>query len=127
MVSAYQEFGKLPEPEAAMRAEGISVFGTITSKGLHGSWDEFLAQAQSTGYVAVQAYIPASTASDASLLALRTELRERTKLAVTTGYGPRFLHSTGQLHKGDSGRGLFVQIYLRNPRGCGDPRQPWKP
>ena len=58
----------------------------------------------------MQAYIPPGLASDASLLALRTGLRLRTRLAVTSGYGPRFLHSTGQLHKGDAGHGLFVQI-----------------
>ena len=37
-------------------------------------------------------------------------LRDNLKLATTAGYGPRFLHSTGQLHKGDAGNGLFIQI-----------------
>ena len=41
---------------------------------------------------------------------LRTRLRDRFKLATTVGYGPRFLHSTGQLHKGDAGHGLFIQF-----------------
>jgi hypothetical protein len=42
-----------------------------------------------------------------------TEMRERLRMtgaAVTSGYGPRYLHSTGQLHKGDSGKGLFIQL-----------------
>jgi transaldolase/glucose-6-phosphate isomerase len=59
-----------------------------------------LAQAAPGAYLALQAYIPPGLASDASLLALRSGLRLRTHLAVTSGYGPRFLHSTGQLHKG---------------------------
>ena len=41
---------------------------------------------------------------------LRNALRKATRQAVTVGYGPRFLHSTGQLHKGDGGRGLFIQL-----------------
>ena len=47
---------------------------------------------------------------DAVLQALRLHLRSHTKLAITIGYGPRFLHSTGQLHKGDGGNGLFLQL-----------------
>ncbi len=46
----------------------------------------------------------------AALNDLRLRLRERYKLATTVGYGPRFLHSTGQLHKGDAGHGLFIQL-----------------
>ncbi|HIG18660.1 MAG TPA: hypothetical protein EYQ31_15995, partial [Candidatus Handelsmanbacteria bacterium] len=44
------------------------------------------------------------------LTALRQHVRDGRRLATTTGYGPRFLHSTGQLHKGDAGHGLFLQI-----------------
>ena len=47
---------------------------------------------------------------EATLQELRLHLRQHTKLAITIGYGPRFLHSTGQLHKGDSGNGLFMQL-----------------
>ncbi len=44
------------------------------------------------------------------MLQIRRQLRDATGKATTTGYGPRFLHSTGQLHKGDAGRGLFIQL-----------------
>lgn len=47
---------------------------------------------------------------DAALQLFRTEIQTRYRLATTVGYGPRFLHSTGQLHKGDGGHGLFIQI-----------------
>ena len=46
----------------------------------------------------------------ADLQNLRSVLRDKTKLAVTLGFGPRFLHSTGQLHKGGANNGLFLQI-----------------
>ncbi len=61
-------------------------------------------------YVAVQAYLTPSGEADEALAGLRSALCHRFGLAVTVGYGPRYLHSTGQLHKGDAGRGLFLQI-----------------
>jgi glucose-6-phosphate isomerase len=64
-------------------------------------------------YVAVMAYLPPDPAVDARLAALQRGLRERTGVAVTAGYGPRFLHSTGQLHKGGPPRGHFLQIVDR--------------
>ncbi len=70
----------------------------------------FLQQAQAGDYIALQAYITPSPQADAALQALRQRLLLRTRCAVTVGYGPRFLHSTGQLHKGDAGRGLFIQF-----------------
>ncbi len=70
----------------------------------------FLAQAQAGDYISLQAYVQPTAETDAALLALRTRLRDHLKLATTVGYGPRFLHSTGQLHKGDAGNGLFIQF-----------------
>jgi glucose-6-phosphate isomerase len=110
MVAAYQAEGHLPELTPALRSQGIAVYGESFASSLHEAWDAFLAHARRGSYVAVQAYLEPGDASDASLIALRSQLRQRTRLAVTTGYGPRFLHSTGQLHKGDAGLGLFVQI-----------------
>ncbi|MCP4513865.1 MAG: hypothetical protein GY824_01370, partial [Delftia sp.] len=70
----------------------------------------FLGQARAGDYIALQAFVQPTVATNAALLALRARLRNRYKLATTVGYGPRFLHSTGQLHKGDAGRGLFIQF-----------------
>lgn len=61
-------------------------------------------------YVAIQAYLAPSASVDAALARLRRALGERTGFATTLGYGPRFLHSTGQLHKGGPEGGLFLQI-----------------
>jgi hypothetical protein len=70
----------------------------------------FLEQAHDESYVAIQAYAAPTPENDAALARLRNFIREETAVPVTVGYGPRFLHSTGQLHKGDAGHGLFVQI-----------------
>jgi hypothetical protein len=72
-----------------------------------GSLDELLAQARAGDYVAIQAFIdPAREGELAPLLARAHE----TGCVVTSGLGPRYLHSTGQLHKGGPNTGLFVQV-----------------
>jgi hypothetical protein len=96
MVAEYKEKGTLPTVEAA----------PLTAAALDG----FLARAKAGDYVALQAYLQPTPETDAALAALRLRLRDRYRLATTVGYGPRFLHSTGQLHKGDGGNGLFVQF-----------------
>ena len=61
-------------------------------------------------YNAVHAYLPPSERMTGVLNEIRLALRDRSRLATTIGYGPRFLHSTGQLHKGGGNNGLFLQI-----------------
>ncbi len=70
----------------------------------------FLTGAELGDYVSLQAYLPPSDRLTEAFTALRVGLRARFDLATTFGYGPRFLHSTGQLHKGDRGNGRFVQF-----------------
>jgi len=61
-------------------------------------------------YLALMAFLPESKQTSERLLRLRTKLRDSLKLATTLGYGPRFLHSTGQLHKGGPATGVFLQL-----------------
>ncbi len=67
------------------------------------------------GYVAIQAYLPRYGERDARLAHLRERIRVMTRRAVTLGYGPRYLHSTGQLHKGGPARGAFIQLVASHP------------
>ena len=76
-----------------------------------GSLDELLAGAAPPKYIAILGYVTPSKEFDAAVADLRTALRERTKCATTFGYGPRYLHSTGQYHKGGPPNGLFIQLY----------------
>ena len=71
---------------------------------------DWLGAADDTSYVAVQAYLPSTPTTDPALRALQETIRDATGLATTLGYGPRFLHSTGQLHKGGPPNGLFLQL-----------------
>ncbi len=73
------------------------------------------------GYASIQAYIAQTPARDKTLSAIRTLLRDRTHRATTVGYGPRFLHSTGQLHKGGAPIGWFLQLVSQHPDDRGIP------
>jgi transaldolase/glucose-6-phosphate isomerase len=70
----------------------------------------WLGGAKAGDYLGIHAYLAPRPETTAALRSLQTELHVRTRLAVTLGYGPRFLHSTGQLHKGGSDRCRFLQI-----------------
>jgi transaldolase/glucose-6-phosphate isomerase len=61
-------------------------------------------------YIAMLDYIEETPEHDTLIQAIRTNLRDSTRCATTTGYGPRFLHSTGQLHKGGGANGVFLQL-----------------
>lgn len=70
--------------------------------------DRWLSAFQSGDYVGIQAYVPYGF--DEELAQLRGAIRSVTHGATTSGYGPRFLHSTGQLHKGGANNGMFLQL-----------------
>jgi transaldolase/glucose-6-phosphate isomerase len=71
---------------------------------------ELLAKAAPPHYVAIMGYVQPSEEFDAAVAELRSAIRDRTKATTTFGYGPRFLHSTGQMHKGGPPNGLFLQL-----------------
>ena len=127
MVAAYHETGELPALTPALVRDGITVYSDVAGNTLGAVLRAFLDQGQAGAYIALQAYVQPSADLDAALLALRSRLRERTHWATTTGYGPRFLHSTGQLHKGDAGHGLFVQFTASMPRDAAIPDAADKP
>ena len=84
-----------------------------------------LARARSNAYLCLQAYIAPTAERDATLARIRTLLRDRTGHATTSGYGPRFLHSTGQLHKGGAPIGLFFQLTADHPQDRQIPDWPY--
>jgi transaldolase/glucose-6-phosphate isomerase len=115
LIKAYGENGKLDEPETLWSKEGVEVAGAAFD-GLDkcGSVAEVIAaftgQAKAGDYIAINAYLPRNEAVEAKLTALRERILKATGKATTLGFGPRFLHSTGQLHKGGANNGLFLQI-----------------
>jgi transaldolase/glucose-6-phosphate isomerase len=83
---------------------------TAQRQQLQAALQDWLGQAQAGNYISLHAYVEPTAATDAALEQLRVLLREKSRLATTAGYGPRFLHSTGQLHKGGPNTGLFLQL-----------------
>ncbi len=75
---------------------------------------KFLGQRKDGDYIAINAYLPRDEDRIAALQDLRVALRGKNKCAVTLGFGPRFLHSTGQLHKGGAGQGRVPANHSRS-------------
>lgn len=82
---------------------------------LAAAWEKWISGLQPGDYLAIQVYLPMNGPAAPLLNQLRQILRDSHRVAVTVGYGPRFLHSTGQLHKGGAGNGMFLQL-VDHPR-----------
>jgi transaldolase/glucose-6-phosphate isomerase len=76
-------------------------------------------------YVALLDYFEESDDAEGAVQKIRTHLRDATRCATTTGYGPRFLHSTGQLHKGGPDSGVFIQVTAADARDVEIPGEPF--
>jgi len=128
MVQAYHQQGGLPQLEPDLREDSLSLYSDIPGATLGEALGAFLARGEKgRSYIALQAYIAATEETDALLASLRLALLKKTGLATTVGYGPRFLHSTGQLHKGDAGCGLFIQLTAEPSADIDIPDEPDAP
>ncbi|MBU2610029.1 MAG: transaldolase, partial [Chloroflexi bacterium] len=111
-IAAYRQNRKLDEANPAWEVDGVRAFspGALTGADLAEILKNFLSQARKGDYVAINAYLPRNPEMAEVLQIIRLAIRKRTGCATTVGFGPRFLHSTGQLHKGGPDTGLFLQI-----------------
>jgi hypothetical protein len=113
VAGAFLEINPFDQPDvqaAKDKTNEVLATGKEPDVEPEGSVDELLAQAHERDYVCVQAFIEPSEENDHRIADLVRKLRRRTGLVVTHGYGPRYLHSTGQLHKGGPNTGLFLQV-----------------
>ncbi len=94
---------------------GDAALGVVDETALTAALRAQLTRLVPNGYVSIQAYIAQTPARDTALSGIRTLFRDRTRRATTVGYGPRFLHSTGQLHKGGAPIGWFLQLVAEHP------------
>jgi glucose-6-phosphate isomerase len=100
-----------PDVQAAKdKTNEVLASGAEPAPEPEGSIDELLEQRAAGDYVCVQAFVEPSAANDRRIAELVARLRADSGLVVTHGYGPRYLHSTGQLHKGGPNTGLFLQV-----------------
>jgi hypothetical protein len=112
LLTEWRRSRRLPEWPSDVEEDGLVLMTksnkkpTSVSKGLAAH----LAQAGPGDYLAIQAYLTPTPDTARALHEIRVALRDRLRIATTVGWGPRYLHSTGQLHKGGPTSGLFIQI-----------------
>jgi hypothetical protein len=113
VAGAYLEINPFDQPDVqAAKDKTNEVLATGKEPELEpeGSVEELLAQAQEGDYFCIQAFVEPGPEAEAKLDRVIAEVRSRSALVVTHGYGPRYMHSTGQLHKGGPNTGLFLQV-----------------
>ena len=110
IIDLYRGKKELPQEKAVLNTKEYSVYGCTMAATPAEALADFLAGAKDNAYVCLQVYLRSTPEIDAALLKLRTAISKKYRLAATIAYGPRYLHSTGQLHKGDAGQGLFIQL-----------------
>lgn len=123
--------GPASEPIAA--GDGLVLFGDAALRLTAGAGAgdvvvelaRHLARRRPNAYLCLQGFIAPTAARTEAFARLRAVLRDRTRNATTAGYGPRFLHSTGQLHKGGSPTGLFIQLTADHPTDIAIPDWPY--
>ncbi len=121
LTSAYERLGSLPEETPVLKEDGLTLFTDAANaaklataaggaRTLEGCLGAHLGRLGPRDYFCISAYVEMSEEHHAPLSAIRHKVRDAFKVATCLGYGPRFLHSTGQLYKGGPDSGVFLQI-----------------
>lgn len=119
--------GKKVLPGNARKDGAITFLWEEGTLSLEEALRSFTNRLKPDGYLAIQAFTPYSNQLLSVFEALAVTLRERYRTVVSLGYGPRYLHSTGQLHKGDGGKGSFLQVITENDEDLPIPDTAGKP
>jgi transaldolase/glucose-6-phosphate isomerase len=125
LTNAYEKSGFLPPEKPVFAADGIEIYTDHKNADAlrhGGAGDDFLSwikthlnRADAGDYVALLAYIERNGEHIAALREMRTAIRDARHVATCVGFGPRFLHSTGQAYKGGPNTGIFLQITTAHP------------
>ncbi len=120
LTSAYEETGKLPERSPILEDGGIKLYAaeayatalknSATQPNLVAYLRAHLGQIHAGDYFAAVAFLPMFPEHEAAIQEFRHKVRDAKKVATCLGFGPRFLHSTGQDYKGGPNTGVFLQI-----------------
>ncbi len=102
--------GRLPEENPVIDEGDLKIYGNAEGKSLREALKFFFGQSKAGDYVPFMAYVTPGDGVDERIASIRALVQKNLKLATTFGYGPRFLHSTGQYHKGGPNTGLFIQL-----------------
>jgi glucose-6-phosphate isomerase len=133
LTSEYEQTGKLPERKPFLEDEGFKLYATDAyaatlkaaskSATLSGILGAHLDQLRAGDYFATLAFLPMFEQNEAAIQNFRLKVRDRKRVATCLGFGPRFLHSTGQDYKGGPNTGVFLQITADHAEDVGIPGQ----
>lgn len=127
LLTSFERRGQLEPRSEIAKDDLITLYGAEESraKSVAEALRAHLGTIKPGDYIAFLNYIEETPDIDDKFQRLRTHLRDATKCAVTIGYGPRFLHSTGQLHKGGPDTGVFFQIIANDKSDFAVPGEPY--
>jgi glucose-6-phosphate isomerase len=129
LLSTFVNHGSLPEQKKLVADDLITIYseddGNLSATSTLQAIRSFLVSVKANDYIALLNYTEETTAIDEELQKIRSTLRDTTRCATTVGYGPRFLHSTGQLHKGGPATGVFFQITANDAVDFAVPGEPY--
>jgi glucose-6-phosphate isomerase len=127
VLAEFDASGHLDSDAVAGGARPLAITGSghVAEGGLAYALSELLADANSGDYVAITAYVQSTDRADAAFAQMRDAIRNARRVATTLGYGPRFLHSTGQLHKGGPPAGIFLQVTADDAADIQVPGKPY--
>ncbi len=114
-ISEFLKTGRFNFGEPIVKLDHATVYSNQNDKVVSGRplkdvIDKFISDVKSGDFIAINAYLPRLYTTEKDLQEFRHFVLQKTGKATTLGFGPRFLHSTGQLHKGGPDKGLFIQI-----------------
>jgi hypothetical protein len=110
ILAMVRDQGKLPEEKPILTKDPLKLYFDEKAATVSDALKQFLTQAHPGDYLALMAYITENPSTDKALQDIRGLLQNHLHITTTLGYGPRFLHSTGQFHKGGPNSGLFLQL-----------------
>jgi transaldolase/glucose-6-phosphate isomerase len=125
LLETVRKTGILPAEDPDLTEGALSLYASNAAANVAETLGQFFGQAQPGNYVAIMAYLTETPAITAALQAIRLRLRDTLHVATTVGYGPRFLHSTGQYHKGGPDTGLFLQLTSDEGERIAIPDEPY--
>ncbi len=140
LLDYYKEHGALPATEPVLVEDNVSLYAdekmikiiyelctqhNYTNNTLTGMLAAPINATAAGDYFALMAYTPMTAETTEQFRAVARRLRHVTRRAVTLGFGPRFLHSTGQFHKGGPNSGVFIQITTDKPFDLAIPGAPY--
>jgi transaldolase/glucose-6-phosphate isomerase len=138
LLAQFRSEGKLVEASPVAEAEGMGFYCDAATRSrlervmtpsepraMTDYLAAFLGEARRGDYVALLAYLEPSREHKALTESIRLRLRGALRLATTVGFGPRYLHSTGQLHKGGAANGLFIQVTADDAQDLLVPGEPY--